>query len=222
MHLLIFDTETTGLPKSRAPSIQGPNNWPHMVSISWVVLNTDTNRIDHSRSYTIQPRGWTIPDESIRIHGITQEKAMMGADLKDVMTEFLSEQYDALVAHNLDFDFNVLHNAVVWDLGMPFDLANKRKMCTMELSKDLCNIKNKFGNVKYPKLIELYEYTFNSQPNVNELHTSIYDTNILVEIIQHCKNLRLKMNLSTTDYTPAKNAGRKNENRVLSINFESS
>jgi len=44
MRLLIFDTETTGLPKSRQPSSKGPNNWPHIVSISWVILDADTNK----------------------------------------------------------------------------------------------------------------------------------------------------------------------------------
>lgn len=46
MKLLIFDTETTGLPKSRKASTEGPNNWPHIVSISWVILDSDTNKIE--------------------------------------------------------------------------------------------------------------------------------------------------------------------------------
>jgi DNA polymerase III epsilon subunit-like protein len=72
---LIFDTETTGLPKARLPSSRGPNNWPHIVSISWVILDAHTNKVVDIRSFVIKPRNWTIPEDSIKIHGITQEKA---------------------------------------------------------------------------------------------------------------------------------------------------
>ena len=68
MKLLIFDTETTGLPKNRQPAERGPDNWPHIVSISWIVLDTDTNKEVKRRSYIIQPNGWHIPEESVRIH----------------------------------------------------------------------------------------------------------------------------------------------------------
>ena len=46
MKLCIFDTETTGLPKDRnKQAIKEPNNWPHIVSISWVILDVDTNSL---------------------------------------------------------------------------------------------------------------------------------------------------------------------------------
>ena len=68
MKLLIFDTETTGLPKSRKPSKEESNNWPHLVSISWIILDSETNQIEKERSYIVQPKGWIIPEESVRIH----------------------------------------------------------------------------------------------------------------------------------------------------------
>ncbi len=221
MKLLIFDTETTGLPKSRDPSFKGPNNWPHIVSISWVILDADTNRVEKEQSYIIKPLNWVIPDDSIKIHGITNEKAhSQGTDLAKVVGEFLAESYDVLVAHNLEFDFNVLHNAVRWDLELPFSSLYKKMSCTMELSRDICKIRNTFGSYKSPKLSELYEYVFKKSPNKESLHTSIYDVLILTEIIQHSDELRSKMNLPTKESFVPKNASSKNGTGVLSFRFD--
>ena len=222
MKLLIFDTETTGLPKSRQPSTSGPNNWPHIVSISWVILNSDTNQIEKQRSYLIKPLGWDIPEESIKIHGITQQKATNeGGDLASVMGEFLAEGYDMLVAHNLEFDYNVLHNAIHWDLDLPFSSLYKKMSCTMELSRDICNLKTTFGKPKAPKLSELYEHVFKKSPNKDSLHSSIYDVLILTEIVQHCDVLRSKMNLPTHTVIPTtQNARKANATGVLSFRFD--
>ena len=67
MKIVIFDTETTGLPKSLEPADKSPNNWPHLVSISWVVIeNTFPYAISKQRSYIIKPQNWTIPEDSIK------------------------------------------------------------------------------------------------------------------------------------------------------------
>jgi DNA polymerase-3 subunit epsilon len=222
MRLLIFDTETTGLPKSRQPSSKGPNNWPHIVSISWVILDADTNKVEKEQSYIVKPMGWTIPDDSIKIHGITNEKAhSQGTDLAKVMGEFLGEGYDMLVAHNLDFDYNVLHNAIQWDLELPFSSLYKKMCCTMELSRDLCKLRTGFGSYKSPKLSELYEHVFKKSPNKDSLHTSIYDVLILTEIIQNSDELRSKMNLPrNSPIVVTQNANQENGPRVLSFRFE--
>jgi DNA polymerase III epsilon subunit-like protein len=222
MKLLIFDTETTGLPKSRQPSSKGPNNWPHIVSISWVILDGDTNTIEKQQSYIVKPLGWTIPEDSIKIHGITQEKAeTQGVYLAKIIGEFLAEPYDTLVAHNLEFDFNVLHNAIQWDLELPFSSLYKKMFCTMELSRNICNLKNTFGKPKAPKLSELYEHVFKKSPNKESLHNSIYDVLILTEIIQHSDELRSKMNLPlNTQITTTKDANSKNGTGILSFRFE--
>jgi DNA polymerase-3 subunit epsilon len=224
MKLLIFDTETTGLPTSRQPASVGPNIWPHIVSISWVILDGDTNIIEKERSYIINPLGWDIPQESIKIHGITKEKAEAeGHSLSKVLGEFLAEQYDVLVAHNMEFDYNVLYNAIRWDLELPFNTLHKPRICTMELSRNICNLKGMFSKPKAPKLKELYEYTFKRLPVETNLHNSLYDAIILAEVIKHCGELRLKMNLSTIQISRvSNNEGKKNDNRFLSIDLRES
>lgn len=222
MKLLVFDTETTGLPTSFENSSKGPNIWPHIVSISWVIMDGITNVIEKQKSYIIRPLRWIIPEDSIKIHGITQQIAEeKGHNLSDVLGEFLAEQYDALVAHNIRFDYNVLHNAIHWDLGLPFQDIKKPKICTMELSRDICKLPTKYKLYKSPKLSELYEFTFRKSPEKSSLHNSMYDVQILTEIIHHCDPLRLKMNLPTITVNPINNhAHSTTQQRILSIRFD--
>jgi DNA polymerase III epsilon subunit-like protein len=221
MKLLIFDTETTGLPRSRVPSHVEPNNWPHIVSISWVILNTDTNQIEKQKTYIVKPLNWVIPGDSIKIHGITQEKANSeGHELAKVIGEFLAENYDVLVAHNLEFDLNVLYNAIQWDLELPFKTLKKQMYCTMELSRNICKLKGNFSSYKSPRLSELYEYSFKRSPEKSSLHNSLYDVLILTEVIQKCDELRLKMNLPTNNLVISKNDNQTNDTRILSFRFD--
>lgn len=200
MKLLIFDTETTGLPKSsKTPAIIERNNWPHLVSISWVILDIDTNLIIKQRDYLIRPESWVIPQESTNIHGITDVAARLkGVSLRSVMTEFMAEQCDRLVAHNLNFDRNVVINAIQWDLGIPFTgFQVSRFDCTMQSSRDLCRLPGAYG-YKLPKLSELFEFIFKRKPNEKNLHGSLYDTLILAQCIQTSDLLRSTMDLPPT------------------------
>lgn len=194
MRIVVFDTETTGLPKHRNWNSSAKlmkDNWPHLVSLSWSVI--EYNVVVDTYSYIIQPMNWTIPDDSIAIHGITNEKAQnSGYPLAYVIDKFISTQYDVLIAHNLEFDENVLMQAIYWDLGRTeFNEFPHPKRCTMKASKDLC----KLPNNKYPKLSELYEFVFGVPPDVKQLHNSLYDVIILTKIIQVCKPLQEKLGL---------------------------
>ncbi len=196
MRVLIFDTETTGLPRSRTSAEAGPNNWPHIVSISWIVLDTHSNTELTRHSYIIKPNGWTIPQESVDIHGITTEQAnLVGKNLFDVMGEFITESCDAWLAHNLEFDFGVVLNAVLWDLKLRFPYIPQKKFCSMLLTKDICKIPGKFRGYKPPKLKELYYHAFGKVPEERNLHNSMYDTEILTEIVKSYLPLRQAMGL---------------------------
>ena len=217
MKLLIFDTETTGLPKTRDLARTKPNNWPHIVSISWVILDTETNQILKQRSAIIYPEErWTIPEDSIKIHGITNEIATeQGEDLRVVMEDFIEEKYDVLVAHNMQFDLNVINNAIIWDLGMKAPLFSRR-MCTMVMTTPICKLPGNFGKYKSPKLKELYFHAFGRHPDESKLHGSMYDVHILTEIIKEYKPIREAMGLVTASVTQPTNGIRK----VRSIEFK--
>ena len=43
MRVLVFDTETTGLPKSKIINPDTLNLWPYIVQFSYVIYDTDVN-----------------------------------------------------------------------------------------------------------------------------------------------------------------------------------
>jgi len=207
MKLLIFDTETTGLPKSREPAIKGAGNWPHLVSIAWKVLDSDFKELS-SHYYIVKPK-WTIPADSVAIHGITQEKAEAeGIPLSTVISKFLETEHDKMVAHNMNFDYNVLVNAILWDLTMVVLPDFKPQFCTMDAMRGIMRLPMANGRgYKTPKLSELYEYTMKKKPE-GTLHNSMTDTTLLCEIITKSTILQRMIGLLKDDYISA-NASKK-------------
>lgn len=217
MKVVVFDTETTGLPKTKKSAIDGPNNWPHIVSISWVILDADTNTIVKKDSYIVRPNGWIIPDESIAIHRITNEIAhSKGVPLSDAIYAFVNEDPDILLAHNADFDYNVLLNAIKWDLRMDPVILDKPVFCSMKLSKNICRIPSRYG-FKAPKLSELYEFIMQRPPVSGSLHGSLYDAEILTEIVQNCEVLREQMGLPVKCVTIPSYGNQTVSSKTLSI-----
>jgi len=191
---MFFDTETTGLPRCRDQAYKAPGNWPHIVSIAWIILDSELH-IQKREYYIIKPQ-WEIPQESIRIHGITHEHAMKeGSDLREVLDKFWSDLgTKPLIAHNLDFDLNVLINAELWDLRREYPPV-KKTYCTMELTRNILKLPSpSFKGYKFPKLSELYEFIFKKKPE--GLHNSLKDTELLVEIYLHSPELRTMINLT--------------------------
>ena len=198
MKVLIFDTETTGLPVDwKIPAERQPNNWPHIVSIAWMVLDSETNTIETQKSYIVKPLSWIIPEESTAIHGIRHSFAVeYGVALKDVMKEFFETSCDMYVAHNMNFDQNVIINAIYWDLKGEIYKFEKPTCCTMKIATPMCRLRFSSGNgTKPPKLSELYEHVFRKKPILSRLHGSFYDTKILTDIIQVYEPIRVALGL---------------------------
>jgi len=161
--------------------------------------------------YIVKPGNWTIPEEASRIHGITHAKALeFGIPLRDVMEAFNGEQCDMMVAHNLKFDMNVVVNAIIWDLGIPFKGFAKRKICTMEIGKAMCKLPGRSG-YKYPKLRELYQHVTGQLVKVNQLHNALFDTLYLCEIIQRSSEIRIQMGVTSVDIKNANQAAQRSE-----------
>lgn len=188
MRALFFDTETTGLPKQRNKSAtQDPENWPEPVSISWIV--TQGKQMVRAKSYIISPVGWQIPSDSVQIHGITQEMAIQnGTDLNHVLGEFIRDlrQVDIVIAHNLEFDKNVVTAATIKSKKDHALIWPAQEFCTMESSRIVCKIPltspNALFKYKSPKLSELYKYLTKQDPPKSFLHTSMGDVMVLYEI----------------------------------------
>ena len=183
MRVIVFDTETTGLPQDMRASTEKTELWPYIVQISWLIYDDVSKSITNINNHIIKlPEGVQIPQESINIHRITNEKMRSEGKsidfiLRDFTKDFLSCQI--LIAHNLNFDNKVIQAEYNRNKQINW-LGRHRKIeyCTMKYGKDFAKIwvKSKFYDGMYlkpPKLIELHEKLFKTQPQ--NLHNSMVD-----------------------------------------------
>ena len=85
---IIFDTETTGLPRKWNAPISDVENWPRVIQIAWQ-LHDDMGRLIESKDFLIKPEGFNIPYDAEQIHGIsTQLAEEQGEDLNQVLHLF--------------------------------------------------------------------------------------------------------------------------------------
>ncbi|YCJ93077.1 MAG: DNA polymerase III subunit alpha [Candidatus Karelsulcia muelleri] len=156
---IIFDTETTGLPKNyNAPII----NWPRLVRLSWCLYDENLKLIE-LKDYIIKPEGFEIPFNSTKIHGISTEEALeKGYKINFVLEKFKIriKNYKFLIGHNIYFDLKVLCAEFI-RLNKIHDLYKKKIIDTKEKSINFCAIKRGKGKLKWPTLTELYKKLFN-------------------------------------------------------------
>ena len=71
---LIFDTETTGLPKRWDAPVSDTDNWPRCVQIAWQLHDARGVLLEQFDAL-VQPDGFNIPFEAEQIHGISTRLA---------------------------------------------------------------------------------------------------------------------------------------------------
>ncbi|MBN2348575.1 MAG: DNA polymerase III subunit alpha [Bacteroidales bacterium] len=172
---LIFDTETTGLPKNSFAPITDFDNWPRMVQLAWEVHDKLGNLIE-AKNYIIKPDGYTIPYSAEKIHGISTEKAMNdGLDLIWVLKEFNQslDRSEVLIGHNIEFDIKIL-GAEFKRTKTQTTFFEKVTICTKEESTEFCALPGgKGGKFKWPNLFELHNKLFNE--GFSEAHNASAD-----------------------------------------------
>jgi DNA polymerase III subunit epsilon len=157
---LIFDCETTGLPRNWKAAISDLDNWPRVIQIAWALFGKEEEHIE-SAAHIIRPEGFIIPADVQRIHGISTEQALAeGKNLSTVLQEFNSavERSEMLIAHNIKFDENVISAEFLrMKLNPPF--GKRKRICTMTQTTDLCRIQGPYG-FKWPTLAQLHQELF--------------------------------------------------------------
>ena len=201
MKVLVFDTETTGLPKGKNPSIYKTELWPHIIQLSYIVYCSDENNLLTVEDDYIKISDDVIIEEgSQTIHKISREKLnKKGISIEESLQKFnsWSEKCDLLVGHNVSFDKRMV---------MVEGIRNKIRMniqdtyCTMKQSTEICKIEREFPDgtkyFKYPSLSELYEHLFNHIPK--NTHNALID--ILICMRCFCK-IELKKDISRINRT---------------------
>ncbi|PJE41185.1 MAG: DNA polymerase III subunit alpha [Flavobacterium sp.] len=161
---LIFDTETTGLPRNWAAPISDTDNWPRCIQIAWQLHDAMGNLIEH-QDYLVRPEGFNIPYDAERIHGISTELAQaQGIPLSEVLEKFNTALSKAkfIVGQNVGFDVNIM-GCEFYRLGVNSPMATLPVLdtCT-EVTAELLKLPGgRGGKFKLPTLTELHSYLFN-------------------------------------------------------------
>jgi len=207
MLVLVFDTETTGLPKTKIINKDTLHLWPYIVQFSYIIFDTELKTLIKIKDCIIRvPDFITISEEVSKIHGITNHISLSkGINIVDILNEFFADftSVDYIVGHNVSFDLNMVRaelNRVIVNANdveqlLEFQTHLSRVntttniYCTMKESIALCAIqtKDKFGRSynKFPKLIELYQKLFNVTPN--NLHNSLNDVIVCLRCFMKLK-----------------------------------
>ena len=161
---LIFDTETTGLPKRWSAPITDSDNWPRCIQVAWQ-LHDSSGKCIEQKAFIIKPDGFDIPYESEQIHGISTALAQAsGVSLASVLDEFIDalSQTQFLVGHNVGFDINIM-GAELHRLQRDTEAFTSKAVldtCT-ENTATLCQLPGgRGGKFKLPTLTELYKHVF--------------------------------------------------------------
>ncbi len=186
---LLFDTETTGLPKNYRAPVTDVNNWPRLVQIAWHLYDTSGNLFDKS-DFIVKPEGFKIPADASRLHGITTDGAIQeGKDLVFVINLFNDqiEKANILVAHNMSFDEKIVGAEFV-RRNIKSNLFKKSRLCTMNASTNYCRIPGPYG-YKWPKLSELHYKLFGEY--FEEAHNAAADIEATARCFWKMRELRL-------------------------------
>ena len=177
-NILIFDTETTGLPKKKNfneyhdPQKLNYYDSSRIIEIGYIIYNSEEEKIKEN-SFLIKPNNFKI--ENTYIHGITQIDAELnGINIIDGLKKFNDDLKDVgvIVAYNCQFDIHVLisecyrneYNELIKTL------KTKDIQCCMKLAQ------SKLSLLKYIKLKTLYETLFST--NIIQKHRALSDCDI--------------------------------------------
>ena len=186
---LIFDTETTGLPKNWNAPYTDTDNWPRCIQIAWQLHDAMGSVVEH-QDYLIKPEGFNIPYDAEKIHGISTELAAQnGVSLAEVLEKFnlAMSKTKFIVGQNVGFDLNIMgaefHRLEVENPLQELPLLDT---CTEETAT-LCQIPGgRGGKFKLPTLTELHQHLF-GEP-FGEAHNATADveatTRCFLELIR--------------------------------------
>lgn len=143
--IMLYDTETTGLPAWHSPS-DHPDQ-PHLVQFSAVVFDGSPDREIAYVDLLIRPDGWIISDEVAELHGITHARAATDGQPENLaVAEYLrlTRMADVVCAFGISFDERMMRIAMLRS-GMTKAAcdalaATLKTHCVMKQATPLCKL----------------------------------------------------------------------------------
>ncbi|UTW66151.1 DNA polymerase III subunit alpha [bacterium SCSIO 12643] len=185
---LIYDTETTGLPRDWNAPLTDFDNWPRMVQLAWQI-HDENGELVEVKNFIVKPEGYNIPFASQKIHGISTERAQKeGMPLDYVLNEFNEAlgKAEFVIGHNIEFDINIAGCEYLRkEIDSP--LTEMATIDTKDEATEYCAIPGgRGGKFKWPTLTELYVKLF--QTGFDEAHNASADveatTRAFLELIR--------------------------------------
>ncbi|MEC7949852.1 MAG: DNA polymerase III subunit alpha, partial [Bacteroidota bacterium] len=174
--ILIYDTETTGLPRDWNAPISDSDNWPRLVQLAWQLHDANGKLLSRGNRI-VQPDGFTIPYNSTKIHGITTDRAQAeGVPLADVAAEFMADAANAnyVMGHNIGFDVNVVGAELLRLNQAAEPLTDIAIIDSKDEGTEFCAIPGgRGGKFKWPTLTELHQKLFGE--GFGDAHDAAYD-----------------------------------------------
>lgn len=201
---LIFDTETTGTPNNYNAPLTDFDNWPRLVQIAWQLHHDDGTFVD-AKNYIVKPDGFEIPYATVKIHGISTERAQKQglplANVLEIFNEAVSKS-TLVIGHNIDFDLNIV-GCELFRIDAPKTLLELPKFDTMKSTTDFCALTGgKGGRFKFPRLNELHIKLFNE--SFEEAHNAAADVEAtarcFLELIRIGQIRLADLHISEIDY----------------------
>lgn len=173
---LIFDTETTGIPRNKTAPLTDFENWPRLVQIAWQLHDFD-GKLLTQQNHLVKPDGFDIPFKAEQVHGISTARAVKeGRDLLEVLNIFLRdlEKTKQLVGHNIEFDINIIGAEMLRQNLAPENFLQLPRVDTGIASIEFCQLAGGIGGkLKMPRLEELYQKLFGQ--GFGDAHDASYD-----------------------------------------------
>jgi len=162
MRCVILDTETTGL---------SPQQGDKMVEIGAIEMIGRRTQERTFHKYINPLRD--IPEQVVRIHGITNAKVADAPTFADIADEFLAFIEGAtLVIHNASFDLNFIMNELA-ELGKP-SIGGMMVIDTLEMARKRCPGRK----INLNALCDRFEI----ERGHRELHGALLDSELLAEV----------------------------------------
>lgn len=185
MKVLVFDTETTGLPEDQYASLFDSAKWPHIIQLGYILFDTERKEVIEYINHIVKLAPEVIiSPKSIEIHKITAERSQdEGLPIQEVLAAFRKclQEANLIVAHNLLFDKRMLMVEMNRNKMENFLVRDGRaipEFCTMKNTTTLCalpKLNTKTGETyfKFPTLSELHLCLFKTEPK--GVHNAIVD-----------------------------------------------
>lgn len=184
---LVFDTETTDLPQYKLAADHPLQ--ARVIQLACLLLDKGFRPMGQFCAL-IQPNCWHISEGAKAAHGIDEDTcARYGVPIEDAIAVFerfvLHANY--LVAHNIKFDMFLVQSELT-RLARVSRSANMQQVCTMLTTTPLCKLPGRYGQYKWPKLAEAYDWAFKEE--LKDAHDALVDckatARLLQALVQRC------------------------------------